>query len=236
MATKESSVTITEPVRWKQNKPDTAKSAAGKPGRWIEISVGAYRGAKTDAYGLELSFHSPAQRDEAIAVLQNLPELHHELRQRSISSAIGFLEDKPEIYHHDSLAFHLLGNARLRNQFMREVGALTSQEVAELGQSQAKNRAAHAHRVKTENKIFAVEYQGDDRYPAFQFDLNTGKPKPVIKQMLETVKGQWSGWQLALWCATPNGYLDDKAPMECLDETPDKVLDALRGEAGEVEF
>jgi len=151
----------------------------------------------TKAYDLGLSFDTLAQRDEALAVLQHLPELQDALRQRSVASAIDFLMDKPEIYHHDSLAWHLLQNARLCNQFMSEVGALTSQEVAELGQSQAKNRAAHAHRVKTENKIFAVEFQGDDRYPAFQFDLNTGKPKPVIKQMLEILKGEWSGWQLA---------------------------------------
>ena len=185
---------------------------------------------------LELFFDTPAQRDEAIAVLQNLPQLHHEHRQRSIGSAIGFFEDKPEIYNHDSLAFHILQNARMRNEFMREVGALTSQEVAELSQSQAKNRAAHAHRAKTENKLFAVEYQGDQRYPAFQFDPQTGKPKPIIKQMLETLNGQWSGWQLALWFVTPNGYLDDQTPMDRLDAAPEIVMEALRKEAGEVEF
>ena len=66
----------------------------------------------------------------------------------------------------------------MRSEFMREVGALTSQEVAELSQSQAKNRAAHAHRAKTENKLFAVEYQGDQRYPAFQFDPKPESPNP----------------------------------------------------------
>lgn len=185
---------------------------------------------------LELFFDTPALRDEAIAVLQNLPQFHHELRQRSIGSAIGFFEDKPEIYNHDSLAFHILQNARMRHEFMREVGALTSQDVAELSQSQAKNRAAHAHRAKTENKLFAVEYQGDQRYPAFQFDAQTGKPKPIIKQMLELLNSQWSGWQLALWFVTPNGYLDDQTPMDRLDASPEAVMEALRKEAGEVEF
>lgn len=185
---------------------------------------------------LELFFDTPAQRDEAIAVLQHLPQLHHEHRQRSVDSSISFFEDKPEIYNHDSLAFHILQNARMRHEFMREVGALTSQEVAELSQSQAKNRAAHAHRAKTENKLFAVEYQGDQRYPAFQFDAQTGKPKPIIKRILETLNGQWSGWQLALWFVTPNGYLDDQTPMDRLDASPEAVMEALRKEAGEVEF
>ena len=185
---------------------------------------------------MELFFDTPAQRDEAIAVLQYLPELLHKHRQRSIDSSISFFEDKPEIYSHDSLAFHILQNARMRHEFMREVGALTSQEVAELSQSQVKNRAAHAHRAKTENKLFAVEYQGDQRYPAFQFDTQTGKPKPIIKQMLETLNGQWSGWQLALWFVTPNGYLDDQTPMDRLDASPEAVMEALRREAGELEF
>lgn len=185
---------------------------------------------------LELSFGSPTQREEALAVLQNLPRLHHELRGRSIDSAIGFFQDKPEIYNHDSLAFHLLHNARLRNDFMREVGALTSREIAELGQSKVRDGAAHAHGAESENKIFAMEFQGELRYPAFQFDVHSGKPKPVIEQVLAIVKGQWTGWQLALWFVTPSGYLDDKTPLDKLDAAPEAVLEALRKEAGEVGF
>ena len=162
--------------------------------------------------------------------------LDYHRRQRSISSAIGFFEDKPEIYNHDSLAFHILRNARMRNEFMREVGALTSEEVAGLSLSQAKNRAAYARKLQAENKIFAVEFQGEQRYPAFQFDAQSGKPKPVIKQILEIAKDQWLAWQLALWFVTPNGYLDDQTPLEKLDAAPEAVLDTLRKEAGELEF
>ena len=54
--------------------------------------------------------------------------------------------------------------------------------------------------------------------------------------MLETLNGQWSGWQLALWFVTPNGYLDDQTPMDRLDAAPETVMEALRKEAGEVKF
>jgi len=187
-------------------------------------------------YPLTLLFESRAQREEVAAVLQNMPTLHHEKRQQAIDSAISFLEDKPEIFNHDSLAFHILQNAKFRNEFMCEVGALTSQEVAELGQSQARNRASFAHRLKAENKVFAVEYQGEQRYPAFQFDPESGKPKVVVKEILELLKDEWSGWQLALWFITPNGYLDGLTPFEMMDAAPETVLNALRKETGEIEF
>lgn len=176
------------------------------------------------SWEIGLSFPTPNQRDEAMAVLQHLPELQDALRQRSIASTLNVLMDKPEIYHHDSLTWHLLQNARLRNQFMSEIGGLTREEVAELGLAQ------------TENSLFAVEFQGQDRYPAFQFDPQTGQPRPVIRQMLEVVKDQWTNWQLALWCVSANDWLNGKAPLECLDEAPEKVLEALSKEAGEVEF
>jgi hypothetical protein len=187
-------------------------------------------------YPLTLFFESREQCEEAVAVIKDLPALHQDKRKQSIETAIGFLEDKPEIYNHESLAFHILENASLRNEFMCDVGALTSQEIATLSQSQAKNKAAYAHRLKAENKVFAVEFQGEQRYAAFQFDMETGKPKPIIKDILELVKDEWSGWQLALWFISANGYLDGKTPLEVMDTEPGTVLDALCKETGEVEF
>ncbi|MDO9425171.1 MAG: hypothetical protein Q7T40_13410 [Methylobacter sp.] len=212
--------------------------------QWIErIGRQAFknRGKKVEAkafvaYPLTLFFESQEQCEEAIAVIQDLPALYQDKRKQSVETAIGFLENKPEIYHHQGLAFHILENAKLRNEFMSNVGALTSQEVATLSQSQAKNKAAYAHRLKAENKVFAVEFQGEQRYPAFQFDMETGKPKLIIKDILALVKGEWSGWQLALWFITANGYLDGKTPLEMMDTKPEVVLKTLSKEVGEVDF
>jgi hypothetical protein len=187
-------------------------------------------------YPLTLFFESREQCEEAVAIIQDLPTLHQDKRKQSIEAAIGFLENKPEIYNHESLAFHILENAKLRNEFMSDVGALTSQEIATLNQSQAKNKAAYAHRLKAETKIFAVEFKGEQRYPAFQFDMETGKPKAIIKDILELVKDEWSGWQLALWFISANGYLDGKTPLEVMDTESGAVLETLGKEAGEVDF
>lgn len=187
-------------------------------------------------YRIVFVCNSRAQLDEAVSLLESLPELQRERSRRSTEATIRFLEDKPEIFHHDSLAYHLLENARLRNMFISRIGALSSDEVAELGQSTAKNRAQYAHRLRTEGKIFAVEFRGELRYPAFQFGTATGKPKPIMKRVLELIRDEWSDWQLALWFITPTGHLDDRSPIEVMDKEPEEMLTALRKESGEVEF
>jgi hypothetical protein len=193
--------------------------------------------AKTHmVYPLTLFFESREQCEEAVAVIKDLPALHQNKRKQSIEAVIDFLENKPEIYNHESLAFHILENARLRNEFMCDIGALTSQGVATLSQSQAKNKAAYAHRLKAESKVFAVEFQGEQRYPAFQFDMETGKPKPIIKDILALLKDEWSSWQLALWFISVNGYLNGKTPLEVMDTEPVAVLETLGKEAGEIDF
>ena len=61
--------------------------------------------------------------------------------------------------------------------------------------------------------------------------METGKPKPIIKDILELVKDEWSGWKLALWFISANGYLDGKTPLEAMDTEPGAVLETLGKEA-----
>ena len=126
-------------------------------------------------------------------------------------------------------------NAEARASLLREFGALSSIQVAELAGSRAANRAALANRWKQEGRIFSVTQQATTLYPAFQFD-HEGKPHPVIARVLEALGSQSSEWQLALWFLSSNGWLHGRRPVDLLDTDPEAVAEAAQRGAEELVF
>lgn len=127
-----------------------------------------------------------------------------------------------------------LRNAELRTAFITEVGAMTAAEVAQLAGSKAKNSSALAGRWRSQRRIFAVPWGGEVLYPAFQFA--NGEPRPIIARVLQSFGERPSGWEVALWFATPSQYLTRNGrPLERLDD-PDALEAAARAERTLPEF
>jgi hypothetical protein len=126
-------------------------------------------------------------------------------------------------------------NAEARTDLLQEFGALRSQEVADFAASRAANRAALANRWRGEGRLVAVPVGDELLYPGFQFTAE-GKPKPVIAQTLEELRGitNITDWQLALWFTSPTGWLGGRRPVDVIDEDPGAVIEAARREAGDV--
>ena len=116
-----------------------------------------------------------------------------------------------------------LDNARLRAGYLRETALLTTAQVRSVSGLEPRNKSEPASRWKRERKLFAVRHRGADLYPAFQFE--DGSPRAVIKKVLAALPKDMSGWQVAMWFASGNGWLDGDAPQEHLVE-PDAVIDA----------
>lgn len=114
-------------------------------------------------------------------------------------------------------------NAEARLSFLTEFGAMSAEQVADLAGSKAKNRHETASRLKREGRVFAVEHEGLAFYPAFQFDT-AGRSRPAVAQVLAA--SDLDGWELALWFATPNGWLDQQRPVDLLDGAPEQVVGA----------
>ncbi|MEO5964321.1 MAG: hypothetical protein ABIR11_02555 [Candidatus Limnocylindrales bacterium] len=128
-----------------------------------------------------------------------------------------------------------LRNADLRTAFLAEVGALTGAEVAQVAGSRAKNSSALASRWRSERRIFAVPWSGELLYPAFQFA--DGAPRPAVARILEAFGDPPSGWEIALWFATPSAFLPgSRRPLELLDSDPDALVAAARAELSAPEF
>ena len=86
-----------------------------------------------------------------------------------------------------------------------------------------KNASEPASRWKREGRIVAVRHRGRDLYPAFQFA--DGQPRRVIKDILAQIPASLTAWQIALWFASGNGWLDGATPEERID-APGEVVEA----------
>ncbi|MCY4381856.1 MAG: hypothetical protein OXE44_01745 [Nitrospinae bacterium] len=118
-----------------------------------------------------------------------------------------------------------IDNARLRSRYIQETPLLTGAEVRAASGLNPRNKSEPASRWKREGKLFAVRRSGIDHYPAFQFA--DGSPRPVIKAILAALPKDMTGWQIAMWFASGNGWLDGEEPQERLSE-PDAVVEAAR--------
>ena len=118
-----------------------------------------------------------------------------------------------------------IDNARLRAGYLQETPLLTAAEVRAASGLQPRNKSEPASRWKREGKLFAVRRSGIDLYPAFQFA--DGAPRPVVKKVLAALPKGMTGWQVAMWFASGNGWLDGAEPQEYLS-APEAIIDAAR--------
>lgn len=123
-------------------------------------------------------------------------------------------------------------NAAIRQRFMREVETITSTQVAARAGHEAKNRHQTAARWKSDKRVFAVPYQGQDRFPTFQFD-GEGKPRPVIREVLAVLPEIMSPWETAFWFVSSNSWLGGPAPRDHLDDTA-ALVEAANHENDEI--
>ena len=114
-------------------------------------------------------------------------------------------------------------NAELRATYLRTTKLYTAKDIREQVAKKPKNPSEPSSRWKREGRVFAIQHDGKDMFPAFQFA--DGKPLPIIKKILEALPDYLSPWQTAFWFESGNGWLGGKTPQECL-RNESKVIDA----------
>jgi hypothetical protein len=130
-----------------------------------------------------------------------------------------------------------LRKARMAAQAMRDIFAgtewLTADQVgtnATFGTVPGSNDprkagATKANRWKNEGKIFAIQRDGKDWYPRYQFDVSM-MPIPLMKTIIQEF-GDVPRIEIAAWMESPNIYLNGKRPREVVATDSRAILAAL---------
>lgn len=122
----------------------------------------------------------------------------------------------------------LYRNVQLRVAFLSEQETWTPADVARFAGSRARNVSATAARWRADGLVFAIEHEGQLRYPAFQFDLDERRPKEIVADILAVFRShEASDWEIALWFTSIQPALG-AAPATALDSAPAAVLDAAQ--------
>ncbi|KYQ94974.1 hypothetical protein AWY96_16390 [Serratia plymuthica] len=117
----------------------------------------------------------------------------------------------------------------LRQYILADSTWLTSSDLSDKAGFSNRNRSAGPNGWKQRGKIFAINVEGHDRYPAYALD-EAYQPLKVLKEILSVFEGTKSPWSMASWMGTANGWLDGKKPKELLQKDPAAVLHAARKE------
>jgi hypothetical protein len=79
-------------------------------------------------------------------------------------------------------------------------------------------------------EVVSFEWQSNTMLPLFQFDLSTMTVRPRVADVLREITDVFDDWEVALWFAQPNAWLDDHAPVAVLELDSQAVLDAARAD------
>jgi hypothetical protein len=119
-------------------------------------------------------------------------------------------------------------NAAARERFLAEHGAFEVGEAVRLAHYKTRNPSEQVGRWRREGRVFTLDYAGRSLLPAFQFSRESGQLLEATRSLLAIFEGRRRGWEIALWMAAPNGWLDGRTPLELWPEEADRVFEAAR--------
>lgn len=172
----------------------------------------------------------PAVAPIAKIVERTLPAARAQISEANIERMVGVLVETQDPLASINAEIDA-ANAKARHHFIDDVPTLTAEEINRNAGSKARNQHQTASRWKADRKIFSVPFQRKERFPCFQF--KDGRPIAAIATILDALPNDMSPWEIAFWFVSTNGWLDDKAPADCLDK-PDEVIEAARLESEDV--
>lgn len=117
-----------------------------------------------------------------------------------------------------------------RDELLAQECWLTGPQVAERsgGRNVESNPYEYASRLRRERRLFGARFRGSYRYPAFQFDPDTGEPHAGLAELLALLPPSNDGWTAAFWLFQPTGRLQGARPADVIAQDAGAVIDAAR--------
>ena len=114
--------------------------------------------------------------------------------------------------------------------YQRTGGLARSDEVLFLLRRHTSQALSRLARWIVEQRVVSFEWQGQRMLPMFQFDVADMAIRPGAAVVLEELSGTFDDWELAVWFAEPNSWLQGRIPVDTLGVDPGVVLDAARAD------
>lgn len=82
-------------------------------------------------------------------------------------------------------------------------------------------------RAQRDGRLIRFDWGNQVWLPMFQFNADM-TPHPSAQAVFDELRPVFDGWELALWCAQPNGWLGLKRPVEVLTSDLPRLIEAAR--------
>ena len=79
-----------------------------------------------------------------------------------------------------------------------------------------------------ERKVVAFDWQSQTLLPLFQFQLSDMSLRSPVVHVVQELSALLGDWELALWFALPNPWLDQARPVDAISHDAPAVLHAAR--------
>jgi hypothetical protein len=119
--------------------------------------------------------------------------------------------------------------AAMRSAYHAAGGFAGGDDLARLLEDCGRGSFSSLARRIVAGEVFGFEWRQTFWIPMFQFD-EALDVKPGLKAVLAELATEYDGRRLANWFVEPNGWLDERRPIDVLDASPDEVLQAARAD------
>jgi hypothetical protein len=116
----------------------------------------------------------------------------------------------------------------MSHAFRAHGGFVCTDEVAQRLRCLVDQPISRLARWIVSRSVISISWRAQTLMPAFQFQLAEMSIRPCIADVLGELRDVFDNWELALWFAAPNAWLDDAAPVTLMTHDALAVLQAAR--------
>lgn len=118
----------------------------------------------------------------------------------------------------------------MHRAFQPHGGFFGSDELAGRLRVQSDQPISRLARWIVSRSIVSISWQAGMLIPAFQFEPGDYSVRPCCGRVLAELSGVFDDWELALWFAAPNAWLDFAPPVAVIARDERAVLQAARAD------
>lgn len=116
----------------------------------------------------------------------------------------------------------------MNHAFRLTGGFLSTDEVAQRLRRVVDQPISRLARWIVSRSVISISWRAQTLMPAFQFQLAEMSIRPCFASVLLELRDVFDNWELALWFAAPNAWLDYAAPVTIMPDDALAVMQAAR--------